>query len=922
VGLLLALSLAAYAAPAPPPPAKPAADLSARLIEAVRAGDAARITALLGKGANVNATDAHRSTPLMQACATASADTVRLLLDKGADLKARDDKGFTPLLVAAYSGKAPTVQLLLERGADPNEADNDKHTALMGAAYAGEEAVVRLLLDKEANVRATDKDGFTPLMVAAGKGNPAVVKMLLAKGADVNAPTVAGFTPLMQASGAGSTEVVRLLLDANANVRAQAQKGATALLVASYAGNAEIARLLLGRGADVHAEDAVGHTPLVGAAYAGSVPVAELLLGRGAKIEAPTRAGLTPLMQAAYSGRLEVTRLLLARGASVDARTAHGLTALMQSAGTGNQAVCRLLLDAGADINAADESGQTAVTWARKRGHQELIPFLHTAGARVAPAQALEAARAERDRLIKAAGKGTPPADADLPAIPKDGEGTVPEPPAAPLTPAPTLAAFVALPTVTTVPALHGPRVTGVSPNKPFLYRVGASGKGPLRFSASGLPAGLSLDPKNGLLTGKLTAPGTHRVTLAVSGPGGKATRPLTIVCAAGKVSLTPPMGWSAWTTYGETVSAAKVRLQADWLIKSGLAAHGFTHVLLDDTWQGRRYEDTGELPPNRRMGDMKELGDYLHARGLKFGVYSSPNEETPAGYAGSLGHEEQDAKMFAAWGADYLKYDWSDRTRGKFDVKPEDLKTAFGKMRAALDKQGRDIHFAVTPYGFGGVTDWGEEVGANSWWTSQQVIESWEGMARNGFDLGWKGSNAGPGRWNDPGWLLVGRVGGAEINPHFTKLTPDEQKTQLSLWSMAAAPLILSCDLTQLDPNRYYPLTTALLTNDEVLEIDQDPLGKPAKRVKTSGRSEVWARPLWDGTVAVAFFNREDGQRRLEVTWNEINGEIETKLAGPQPVRDLWKRADLPPATDATLAATVPRHGVVLLKVGKPRGE
>jgi alpha-galactosidase len=590
-------------------------------------------------------------------------------------------------------------------------------------------------------------------------------------------------------------------------------------------------------------------------------------------------------MQAAYSGRLEVAQLLLERGATVDSRTVRGLTPLMQAVGSGNKGVARLLLQHGADVNAVDSSAQTPAIWAKKRGHEELLPFLKQTGARI--------------------------------------DGVIGDPVTMSITTdAPVNRWRMALPAPPNAPQIHGPRRIGASPRRPFLYRIPAEGKAPLRFSATGLPPGTTLDKATGIITGSISAPGTYKTSLTVTNAAGTATRAVTVVCGEKQIGLTPPLGWSAWNLFGDSVDAEKVRQQADWLVKSGLAAHGYSYILLDDSWQGRRDSKTGEMTANQRLGSIKALADYVHARGLKLGLYSSPNKETSGGYTGSEGHEAQDAKTFAAWGIDYLKYDWTDNTRGKFAVPAETVRDAFAKMRVALDGTDRDIFFALTPYGFGGVQPWGEApVSANSWWINSQVIESWDNVSRNLANLvNGFAQPVKPGHWNDPGWLLVGKVGSATLNPHFTKLTVSEQQTQLTAWSLAAAPLILSCDLTQLDPNRLYPVTTALLVNDDVLEVNQDSLGQPAKRITVSGQTEVWARPLDDGTVAVGLFNKGDSDREVTVNFNDLPVPLSgNRLQGSQSVRDLWLRKNLG-AASGVYKATVPRHGVTFIKIGAPK--
>ncbi len=875
----------------PPAVAKPDKNTVA-LIEAIEANDVAKVKAAIATGANVNVRDASLSTPLMQACAAAGSEVVTALLAAGAEIGATDKDGFTPLIVTSYAGKVPIARLLLEKGAKVNEPDTKGRTPLMGAAYSGQEGIVTLLLEKGADVQAKDAEDFTALMVAAGAANTANVRLLLEKGAVVDAPTKTGFTPLMQACGAKfdtpfrakeQTAIVNLLLEHRADVNAIAQKGSTPLMVAAYAGNTDAVGILLNKGAAVELVDSVGHTALIGAAYSGSVESVKMLLDRGSRLETKTRTGFTALMQAAYSGRLPAARLLLARGADVFATTGQGITPLMQAAGTGNDAMLRLLLEYGSDIGATDVKGQNAAYWAIKRGHAELLPLLVRAGVDVTGLKEVPA------DITRQAAKVTPvPVSARL----REQIGS--------------------LPVQSPIPVLYGPTVVGVSSGRPLLHRIGASGAGKLAFKAAPLPPGLTLDAATGILSGKIAVPGKYPISLTVTGPAGKATGKLTVICAKDGIARTPPMGWSAWNLYGETVTGDAVRRQAEWLIKTGLAAHGYTYVLLDDTWQGRRDTVTGELTSNRRLGDIASLAAYLHARGLKFGLYSSPNEETCAGFSGSMDHEEQDARTFAKWGADYLKYDWCDAKSRRGTTTSVMLKEAFGKMKAALDRTDRDIFFAINPYGYAVASQWGQEVGANSWWTVSQLNETWESVSRSGFDVAFKDSDAGPGHWNDLGWLYIGKVGSATINPHFTKLTADEQKAQFSLWCLQAAPLILSCDLTNLNPNTFYPVTSAILTNDEVIAIDQDALGKPATPVDGTN-NEIWSRPLADGTVAVGCFNRRGVARTMTVRLEAL------ELTGAQPVRDLWQRKNLG-AKSGEWSVTVPAHGVSLFKVGKPK--
>lgn len=464
----------------------------------------------------------------------------------------------------------------------------------------------------------------------------------------------------------------------------------------------------------------------------------------------------------------------------------------------------------------------------------------------------------------------------------------------------------VAAPTDDPKPAIHGPRVVGTTPGNPFLHLIPATGEKPLRYGASGLPDGITLDPTSGILSGSATTAGTSVVTLAVSGPQGTATRKLVIVAGKDKLALTPPLGWNSWNVWAGAVDDAKVRAAGDQFISSGLAAHGYSYVNIDDCWQGKR-DARGVLQPNSKFPNMKATADYLHARGLKMGIYSSPGPKTCAGFEGSYQHEAQDAKTWAGWGVDYLKHDWcsyGDVATGdglERQIKP------YRTMRTALDKAPRDIVYSLCQYGMGDVWTWGDrpDVRANLWRTTGDIVDTWNSMATIGFSHDNRSPSARPGGWNDPDMLVVGRVGWGP-NLHPTRLNPHEQLTHMSLWSLLASPLLIGCDLTQLDN-----FTKSLLLNDEVLDINQDPLGKAAVRVQKNGQTEVWARPLFDGTQAVGLFNR--GREPMDV--NVAMADL--KVGGRQPVRDLWQRKDL--GTQSELRFTVPAHGVILVKVGKP---
>lgn len=453
--------------------------------------------------------------------------------------------------------------------------------------------------------------------------------------------------------------------------------------------------------------------------------------------------------------------------------------------------------------------------------------------------------------------------------------------------------------------AINGPRVVGCSPNRPFLFLIPATGKPPLRFRAKGLPKGLTLDEASGIIAGRIEKTGDYTGRLTVTSASGKAQRKLTIRCGEHKLAQTPPLGWNSWNVWGCAVTAERVRQAADAMVDSGLAAHGFQYVNIDDCWEAGR-DANGEIQTNEKFGDMKALADYVHAKGLKLGIYSSPGPKTCAGYEASYQHEQQDADTWARWGIDYVKYDWCSYGGIAKDNSLEELQKPYRVMRAALDRCGRDIVFSLCQYGMGNVWEWGADVGGNLWRTTGDITDTWGSLSEIGFGQAGKEPFAGPGHWNDPDMLVVGKVGwGPDVRN--TRLSRHEQLTHITLWSLLAAPLLLGCDLTQLDE-----FTLDLMCNDEVLAVNQDPLGKQAGRVAVEGQAEVWARPLWDGTVAVGLFNRGAEPVTVTAHWKDLG------LRGKKPVRDLWRQSDLGKYED-TYSATVAPHSAVLVKIGKP---
>ena len=479
---------------------------------------------------------------------------------------------------------------------------------------------------------------------------------------------------------------------------------------------------------------------------------------------------------------------------------------------------------------------------------------------------------------------------------------------------APAEAAIILTPPASPKPRINGAEVFGVRPGSPFLFTIAATGDRPMTFSAVNLPAGLQLDPHTGQITGTLKTPGEYVVTLGAKNDLGRASRKLKIV-VGDKIALTPPMGWNSWNCFAQTVSADNVKAAADAMVKSGLINHGWTYINVDDFWQNHRdstdptlhgsFRDSqGKVTPNSRFPDMKGMADYIHGLGLKAGLYSSPGPWTCGGCTGSWQHEQQDAAQYAAWGFDYLKYDLCSY----HDVVPacetslDPAQRPYRIMGDLLKQQPRDIIFSLCQYGEFNVWQWGGSVGGNGWRTTGDISDSWGSMSGIGFRQDAAAPFARPGNWNDPDMLIVGKVGWGHLHP--TRLTPNEQYTHVSLWCLLSAPLLIGCDMTQLDP-----FTLNLLENDEVLAVDQDPLGKQAMTVSQNGETRVYVKDMADGSKAVGLFNLGEVETQVHVNWSDLG------LKGKLRVRDLWRQKDLGEFKNA-FNATVPRHGGVLIKV------
>jgi alpha-galactosidase len=560
--------------------------------------------------------------------------------------------------------------------------------------------------------------------------------------------------------------------------------------------------------------------------------------------------------------------------------------------------------------------------------------------------------------------------------------------PAPPPSPPPDLTSCILTPREPHTPRINGPGIYGERPGNPFLYTIPATGDRPMTFAADGLPAGLTLDPNTGQITGVVVTAGSYPVTLTAENALGKATRNFKIVVGE-QIALTPPMGWNSWNSWAGNVDQDKVLQSAKFLISSGLANHGWTYVNIDDTWQGSRTGPDHALLANDKFPDLKGLCSQIHQLGLKAGIYSTPWITSYASFGGGSSDDPDgvwdravqangnfhrigqyhfittDVKEWADWGFDYLKYDWN----------PNDTAST-SEMNTALRQCGRDIVFSLSNSApIEHAADWANL--ANSWRTTGDIGDLWgrsadyhHGIAEIGFGQQPWALYSGPGHWNDPDMLVVGWVSvGAPIHP--TRLTPDEQYTHISLWCLLSAPLLIGCELDKLDA-----FTLNLLTNDEVLAVDQDEGGKAAMRVSgppfqppppaggrggpppptselsfpeqiaisdalrkalsdadpdaksildrhpnytllsnvnmrnnPGGNGLVYAKPLEDGSLAVGLFNVGPRPEKVTAAWADLG------LTGRRLVRDLWRQQDLG-TFENEFAATVPAHGVVLVKI------
>jgi alpha-galactosidase len=369
-------------------------------------------------------------------------------------------------------------------------------------------------------------------------------------------------------------------------------------------------------------------------------------------------------------------------------------------------------------------------------------------------------------------------------------------------------------------------------------------------------------------------------------------------------LALTPPMGWNTWNKFACNVSDELVRGMADALVKSGMKDAGYQYVVIDDCWQVSRDAEGNIVADSQRFPNgMKAVADYVHSLGLKFGIYSDAGAKTCQGRPAGLGHEYQDARTYASWGVDYLKYDWCNTLPG------QSAQASYANIRQALDTSGRSIVLSICEWGKNQPWLWGKSVGGNLWRTTDDIQDRWSGRKEwspgnccsNGMldivDLNAElYSYASPGHWNDPDMLEVGNGG----------MTNTEYRSHFSLWALMAAPLMAGNDLRSMTPE-----IRDILTNKEVIAIDQDPMGRQGRRVWKDGDFEVWAKQLQNGDRAVILLNRSRSSHEITVTWEQIGYPAHFSAA----LRDLWGHKDLGKFT-GKFSAPVESHGVVMVTV------
>lgn len=487
---------------------------------------------------------------------------------------------------------------------------------------------------------------------------------------------------------------------------------------------------------------------------------------------------------------------------------------------------------------------------------------------------------------------------------------------------------YILTPVPLKTPKINSARIFGATAGNSILYSIAATGEKPMQFVATNLPKGLSIDPQTGIINGAVAERGEYKITIEAKNKLGSVIETLRLIIGD-KIGLTPPIGWNGWNSWAREIDAEKVKASADAMVNMGLKDHGWTYINIDDAWQGQRGGKYNAIQPNEKFPSFKNMIDYIHSKGLKLGVYSTPWITSYAGFTGGSSNfangqltdsivqdkranryigkyrfEENDAKQMAEWGVDYLKYDWR-------------LEVASAKrMSNALKHSGRDIFYSLSnSASFEFAKEWAAI--SNAWRTGPDIRDSWLSLYTSAFTLDKWAPYAGPGHWNDPDMMILGNVTtGTALHP--TRLTPDEQYSHVSLFALLAAPLLIGCPIEQLDA-----FTLNLLTNDEIIAVDQDPLGKPGRLVADEDGVQIWVRSLEDGSYSIGLFNVDDfGKTPVSYfRWGDEKPKLFTfdfakiGLQGKYQIRDQWRQKNLGEYS-GSFKTTIPFHGVIMLRM------
>ena len=484
---------------------------------------------------------------------------------------------------------------------------------------------------------------------------------------------------------------------------------------------------------------------------------------------------------------------------------------------------------------------------------------------------------------------------------------------------------YILTPPSPKTPQINSAKVFGATPGNPFLYTIASTGSRPIQFFADNLPAGLSIDNETGTISGKLTQRGIYLVQLRAKNKYGEAKKELKIKIGD-TISLTPPMGWNGWNSWARMIDGEKVIASANAMVSKGLRDHGWNYVNIDDAWQGNRGGKLNAMQANEKFPNFKKMIDDIHAMGLKVGVYSTPWITSYAGYTGASSNfengafpdsiknnkrafryigkyrfETNDALQLAEWGVDFLKYDW------RIEV------NSARRMSTALKSSGRDIIYSLSNSApFSNVEEWTKI--SNMYRTGPDIRDSWQGLYHCTFKLDKWGPYGGPGHWNDPDMMILGNVTtGTEMHP--TRLTPNEQYSHISLFALLSSPLLIGCPIDQLDE-----FTLNLLNNDEVIAIDQDPLGSSARLISNEDGIQTWFKKMEDGAYAVGFFNTDNYGKNPasffrwgnEKPKNYTVALAKLGLQGNWKVRDVWRQKNVN-LVNGAINTTIPFHGVSL---------